>query len=504
MLSKKNYRVLLIYPPVLLYGSGRIDPHIPTGLVYIATYLKSLGYRVKILDALSYQKVSKFKNNITRIGLSYKDIRKKVSSFKPNLIGISVMYSAFEDDGIKLAKYLKENFNNIPIVLGGSAISVHPDEIMSQNKEIDFVVKGEGEISMEDLIKALRASKNFSDISGLYWRDSSKVLHNGVSFVKNLDKLPFPDYDFLNLKKYFSKKDLFTLRNRMFPIVTSRGCPNHCMYCSIHAVYNHMWRGRSPGNVVCELEYLIKKYKANGFYIQDDSVSVDIDRLKAICKIIIKKKLDLKWTTPNGIAHWTLDEEALDLMKKAGCYRITFGIESGNIEIRKWVGKPYDLKQATKLTKYANKIGLWTLSTNIIGFPYESRQQIEDTISYAIKSDVDFALFFRLSPRPGTKVYEVFEKEGWLPKNKKYLLSEDIACQTRYFKPGELLEIQNYAYRKFLSRRLINFLNPTRVLRKIKNSEDFVYVLGLGYQGIKMALSLIKTKTGITSKVYRS
>ncbi|OQA74243.1 MAG: (Dimethylallyl)adenosine tRNA methylthiotransferase MiaB [Candidatus Dependentiae bacterium ADurb.Bin246] len=265
-----------------------------------------------------------------------------------------------------------------------------------------------------------------------------------------------------------------------------------------------MWRGRSPNNVVDELEYLVKKYKANGFYIQDDSVSVDVGRLKSICKLIIKKKLDLKWTTPNGIAHWTLDEEALDLMKKAGCYRITFGIESGNIEIRKWVGKPYDLKQATKLTKYANKIGMWTLSTNIIGFPYESREQIEDTVNYAISSDVDFALFFRLSPRPGTKVYEVFKKEGWLPKNKKYLLSEDIACQTKFFKPGKLLEIQNYAYKKFLLARLKDFLNPVRLIRKIKNFEDFLYVTILGYHGVKMAFSLIKTKTGITSKVYRS
>ncbi len=503
--SSKIERILLIYPPVTIYGAGKINPHIPLGLLYIATYLKRRDYQVKIVDAIAENSKARLVDkNLSKVGLGNSKIFKYIDKFKPDLIGISVMYSAFEDDGIRLANKIKLRYPKTPIVLGGSAISVKPITLLKENKRIEYAIKGEGELSMIQLIEALGNKSEFTKVSGLAWRKNNKIVLNDIRFIKNLDDIEHPDYSLLKLNKYFEYSDPFAMRKRVFPLVTSRGCPNHCVYCSIHSVYNHRWRGRSPEDVIKEIKELVNNYQMNSFVIQDDSVSVDLDRLKRICKLMIKNNLYLKWTTPNGIAHWTLDKPALKLMKKSGCYRITFGIESGNQEIRRWVGKPYDLGQAKKLIKYANQIGMWTLTTNIIGFPYESRSQIEDTIKYAIDSDVDFAFFFRLSPRPGTPVYKVFEKEGWLPKNKKYMLSEDISCRTRYFNKGELLEIQAYAYRQFLKRRLLDFLNPKRILLKINSLEDLLYVIKLGFYGTRMALNTSFSKKGATSKVYRS
>ena len=293
------------------------------------------------------------------------------------------------------------------------------------------------------------------------------------------------------------------MRHPYTSIITSRGCPGVCVYCSIHSIWGHRWRGRSAKNVVDEIEYLIKEYGIKELRLQDDSASLNKKRMAEICNEIIKRKMDIKWTTPNGIAHWTLDKPLLRKMKKAGCYRITFGIESGNPEMRRWVGKPFSLEQAKELTKYANNLGFWTIATNIIGFPYETREQIEDTIKYAIDSDVDFALFFRLGPRPGTPVYEVFKKEGLLPKDERVLYSESVACNTKYIRGKDLFEIQNQAYSRFFRKRLINFLNPLRIIRKIHNLEDLNYVLGMAQAGLKMTLRLMTSKSAVTSRALK-
>ena len=255
--------------------------------------------------------------------------------------------------------------------------------------------------------------------------------------------------------------------------------------------------------MVDEMEMLIKDFGAGEFAFQDDSVSVDKNRFEKLCDEIIIRKLNIRWTTPNGIAHWTLNEKLIKKMKEAGCYRITFGIESGDKKIRRWVGKPYDLSRAEELIRYANKIGMWTLSTYIIGFPYETGKQLKKTLDFAINSDVDLAFFFRLGPRPGTPIYEIFKKEGWLMKNKHLLFSENVACQTKYFSGEEIVSMQKQMYRKFLFRRWLSPLAMIRIFRKIKCREDFLYVVSVGLAGFKLVLSLLSTRSGVTSKTLR-
>jgi len=259
------------------------------------------------------------------------------------------------------------------------------------------------------------------------------------------------------------------------------------------------------------MEMLQKDYGVKEVFFFDDSMGADKKRLEAICDEILGRKLDIKWTTPNGIAHWTLDENLLLKMKRAGCYRITFGIESGNPDIRRYIGKSYSLDQARRLIKFANKIGLWTICTFIIGFPPETRQQIEETVAFAINSETDLAIFYLLCPHPGTKVYDDFKNLGLLDLD--YLFSpyvvrkpEDWAMAgrvlagrgvpTKHFTIEELQEIVSRAYNQFFKKRLLSFiLNPQKLIYKIHSYEDMKYMFKNGYYGSGLILKQLLTKS---------
>lgn len=498
-------KVLLIYPSVTIYQEAHIDPHPPLGLAYLAAYLEQNKFEVKILDVLALGiKTREKKGKGTRVGLSARKIKRYIKDYNPDIVGVGTMFTPFAEDAHEIAKLVKSVNQKILVVSGGAHSSIDPKLVLKDN-DVDVVIRGEGEVTFLNLVKAMAKKGGWRKVTGISYRRGKKVVQNPPTpFIKDLDTLPFPARHLLPMDIYDTPDDPFSMRHPLTSMVTSRGCPGNCVYCSVHSVWGHTWRGRSANNVVDEIEHLMKDYGIREIHFQDDSMSISKKRMNEICDEIIKRKLDIKWATPNGIAHWTLDKRLLRKMKKAGCYRITFGIESGNPEMRKWVGKPYSLKQAKELTQYANKIGMWTIATNIIGFPYETREQIEDTINFAIKSDVDFALFYRLAPRWGTLVYEIFKKEGLLPKDETELFKEGAPCDTKHFKKEELVQIRNIAHSRFLKTRFISFLNPGRLLGKIHSFEDFLYTARLAKVGLKLMLGSILSGTKrITSKTFR-
>ena len=190
--------------------------------------------------------------------------------------------------------------------------------------------------------------------------------------------------------------------------------------------------------MVDELEHLAQAYGIREVHFLDDNISLDKKRMADMCDAIIERKIDIRWTPPNGIAIWTLDRELLKKIKRSGCYRLTFGIESGNPETQEFIGKKLDRGQVKEVIRNANSIGLWTLCTFIIGFPYETREAIQDTVECAIDSGTDLALFYRLGLWPGIPVYEVFRKEGLLPEGGAQTYSELATCDTKFLKGEEL------------------------------------------------------------------
>ncbi|MFH1691100.1 MAG: radical SAM protein [Candidatus Omnitrophota bacterium] len=481
------------------------SPAPPISLMYLAGYLKKHGLSSKIyeLGIFEIEKAKQFNNSI-RFGLSDAEIVTILEKEKPRIVGITSMYSIFYRDALEIAKLIKKVSPEIKVVLGGNHASSYWKHVL-KNQAVDFVVIGEGEETFLELVRTLTASKPFEHILGLGWRDNSGRIKRSPErpLIKNLDEIPFPEVDLINYHRYFSHTNPFAMRAPVISLITSRGCPGKCVYCTVKAVWGRSWRGRSPKNVVDEIENYMRKYNIREFAFLDDSASVDRKRWEGLCDEIIARSLNIKWTTPNGIAHWTLTKDILDKMKKAGCYRITFGIESGYPETRRFLGKPYSLQQAKELIQHANRIGLWTICTNIIGFPYENLNSINATIDFAKRCGTDFAAFYLLMPQPTSEVYEYFKKEGLLNFDSffekedfneeqfekiNYILNE-TGSDTVHFKKEELNRLQKQAYRAFLLHRGLSYLaNPLKILRKIHSMEDLRFILRIIRKGIQIFL----------------
>lgn len=487
---------------------------LPLNLLNLGSYLNSKGVTCDVEDLGMFDFNDWIRDgNRKRCGKSNSQIKKIVLEKKPILIGLSCMYSRHFQDIVNLATFIKKINPKIKIVTGGNHASSFAKWIAGMGI-FDYVVVGEGEETLLELSQHLIDKKqDVSEIKGLVYKKGKKIIENQRRLlIWDLNKLPPLDYSLVDVKKYaaLSKESVYLMRTPVLGIMSSRGCPGDCVFCTVRAVWGKTWRGKNAVVTVDEIELLHKTYGINEISFLDDSAAVNKKRWGEICDEIIRRKLDIKWTTPNGIAHWTLDKRLIKKMKKAGCYRITFGIESGNQDIRKYIHKTHSLTQAVNLIRYANKIGMWTICTHILGFPYETKEQIMDTINFAKHSGTDFAAFFTLNPQPTSLVYEDFKKEGLLNfddifktktfNQKKYqemykMLNEE-AAPTTHFNKDEIKKFHLYAYRSFIAYRAISYLNPIRILNKINNLEDFRYTAKLIYTGLKLFIrSFVKTTT---------
>lgn len=485
---------------------------VPLNLLSLGSYLKAKGMDCKIFELGIFDESQEIAEGDKKVrqGISDEKIKEIIKSEKPRVIGMGCMYSRHYIDVVNIAKLIKETDPSIKVVIGGNHATDLCDLVL-KSPYFDFIVLGEGEMTFFELCRAILDGKDVSGVNGLAYRENGEVIKTEPrDFIQNLDDLPMLDYSLIDLKKYLKNAESpYVMRPPVMGISSSRGCPGRCVYCTVKAVWGHRWRAKSAKRTVDEIEALNKDYGIREFSFLDDSASVNKVRWNEVCDEIIKRGLDIRWSTPNGIAHWTLDKDILLKMKKAGCYRITFGIESGDIEVRKFVGKPYPLSQARELLQYANRIGMWTICTHIIGFPYETREQINNTIEFAKKSDTDFAAFYPLSPMPTSNVYQYFKKENLLnfdaifgaeeldveKYEDMYKMLNEGGAPTVNFKPQELKKIIAHAYKSFIFYRGLTFLNPLRIIRKIHSLEDFRYTSRLIFTGAKLFVKSFYKKT---------
>ncbi|MCK4325307.1 cobalamin-dependent protein [bacterium] len=514
-------KVLLIFPPTTVYESDPTVPAaaLPLGLAYIAAYLEKHDYGVRILDTVTLGS-SQREDGKVRYGLSEKEILNYLSNYCPDVVGITVMYTAYARDAHDVARIVKRYNSRVPVIFGGAHASIWP-ELVLEDRNVDLVVIGEGESTFLELVERLEKGEDVSCVLGTAVRAENEIIRNKLRpYIKDLDSIPFPARHLLPMERYidYSARVGVAIMRRPFAVmISSRGCPERCTFCCIHSVWGRGWRARSAKNVVDEIEHLVKKYEIREVGFFDDSMGTSIKRLNEICDEIIRRRLNIRWIAPNGIAHWTLNREILKKMKRSGCYRLTFGIESGNVETRKFIRKRASLEQARGIIQYANRIGMWTVSTYILGFPYERLDSIKDTMKFAIDSDNDLAIFYLLRPHPGTEVYEIFKKEellnldyflnplGSVTSNDSTKIGGVLAgrgAQTKHFSPEELRDLLSKAYKSFFRARARSFLNPLRILRKIHSFEDFIYILRLGLVAVKSLLRLIKSRH-FSSQMFR-
>jgi len=495
-------RVLLVYPPITTHKldtAGAISALL-MGLAYVGAALREAGHEVKILNCVTAPDPDAFTrvthaigNDFTRHGLTDDEISQEIKAFSPAVVGIACMWTSYFQDAHNVARIVKDHDRSVLTVFGGAHTSTFPEQVM-KDKNVDVAVVGEGEIAACELLQRHAAGRDLRGVKGIYHRSDGEVVSEPAREpIRNLDDIPFPAWDLtekdVKLVRQKNMINKFHMRPPIGYMLTSRGCPKDCYFCSVKLIWSRRWRARSARNVVDEIEHLKTKYGCREFHFVDDNSSVSKKRMHEICDEILKRGLDVKLATPTGIAIETLDRELLSHMKQAGFYRFCFGIETGDPEGQKIIKKRIDLEKAKRVIAVANSLGFWTSATFIMGFPHQTMREIRNTINFTKRSNIDFAIFFLLNPQPGTEVYEILKQQGLIDLDAHLDPQSDAlyrisimyseGFRSKHFSNEDLRAILAKTYREFLLHKLFSPMTYINTVRKIRSFEDLRYTTKL-------------------------
>ena len=378
------FKVALINP-----SQSAVYSQPPVGLALIAAVLEREGYQVAVLDA-------------NALKLQPEAVVPLVSD--ADVIGLTAITPTI-NTAIAIARQLKKAYPALPIVLGGAHATLLSEETLATAPEIDIIVRGEGEQTIIDLLSALENKEPLDNIPGISYRKYGEVVSNPTRYKNiNLDSLPFLAYHLLPWRRYKPHPP----HGRALPfaaIITSRGCPYRCSYCS-KPIFGNKFRGQSPERVVEEVAYHKRRFGIKEFAFYDDVFTLDKRRAQAIADEIIKRGLKIHWTCETRVN--LVDKDLLRHIKQAGCYAIAYGIESASQEILDTLNKDITLDQAEEAVRLSQEVGLQTIGYFMIGSPGESPETIRQTIDLAKKLKLDFAQFAVTIPFPGTKLYDLY------------------------------------------------------------------------------------------------
>lgn len=438
-------KVLLIYSPGLkpleIYQSIGVRAP-PLGLAYIASVLEKIGHKVRIIDAPT-------------LGFNIKMILEAVKRFKPDVVGIGSVTPTVKAS-YKIAKLIKRDFDkDIPIIMGGTHVSYMYTEALTEGNA-DYVVIGEGEVTTRELIQYIEVGKpSLQDILGIAYKLGDKVVRNrNRPWIRNLDTLPEPARHLLPMDHY----TVFNKPLRIVHIMASRGCPYGCIYCSTSYYWGRRYRIRSPENVVDEIERNIERYKTNIIVFTDDELTLSKRWVIKFAREIMDRGLDINYTCGSRVN--SIDREMLRYLRLSGCTAIYYGIESYNDRDLMLIRKKISISQINKAIPLTQEYGMEVAGSFIIGFPWQTVDDMKNTVKYAIKLNPDYAQFTVATPYPGTPLYyyclkhNLIESFDWddyttvKPVIRGFMFTREIA--------GRLL---SWAYRKFYLRADYIFRN---------------------------------------------
>jgi len=391
-----NKNVLFVIPPLTdLYPNSVEDArdvdiiHPPLGILYLSAYVKKHGYDSIIVD------------NLAKKPMSHNEFQSIIESSKSNIVCISSM-SANYGKALEYAEVAKSN--SCIVIMGGP----HPScnyRVVVENPFVDIAIIGEGEIILHELINALNKYEPIDSIKGIsYWNGFTSTFTGRSKRIDHLDDLPLPDYQGIDMNPYLDLQSL--------GLITSRGCPNNCAFCSSRSIWGKDTRFRTEKNVIEELDFFCNQYDYAGknlvFY--DDNLTLRQDCLFNICNAMIKGKYLFNWKCMSRVD--TITIEMLQKMKSAGCYSISFGVETVNDESLKKIDKRITIKAVENAIKMCNEVGITFHGYFMIGFPWESKQDFMRTVDFIISHPTIEASLSVLAPYPGTDFYDNQAKWG--------------------------------------------------------------------------------------------
>jgi radical SAM superfamily enzyme YgiQ (UPF0313 family) len=396
--------------PNTAWFNNRYWHNFPYTLGLLSAVLIQEGYDVRIIDA-----------NVDN--LDEESVREKIEEIKPDVVAVSAMTIMYAKSIHKSFELVKQVNKEIITVIGG----IYPtlsSELVMKDKNIDYIISGEGEERLVDLLKAIEAGSGFDKIDGLSYRqnfDGEFIVNSAQRVLAELDAFPFPKYKIFEMEKYMNYGQKFTqnFQFRAFPYaetMTSRGCPYRCIFCSSNRLYGDKIRYRSVKNVLEEIDMLVKDYGVKEMIFVDDSFLQTKKRAVQIMQGLIDRQYNLLWKS-NNLSIFLMDDEILELMKKSGCYQLSVSIESGHPNTLKRIRKPVNLERIKAVIEKIKKLDIELISNFVIGFPGETMDEIRETFRYAEEIDIDYVLFSIATPLPKTELYDMCKEYDCLPSD---------------------------------------------------------------------------------------
>jgi len=405
-------------------------PNPPLGLAYIAGAVKQAGFLCTVIDGTgeALDSISQYPDRTDFMiqGLSLEKIVARIPP-ETRIIGLACMFSTLWPLVRELAKSIRHHHPDIPIVLGGEHGTAVPDLVL-RHSPIDAVVLGEGEETFISLIRKVIEGQEWRNLPGLAVHQDGEVRNNGLSVrIRTVDELPLPDWDAFPIEQYISRHQSNGINiGRSMPILSTRGCPYQCTFCSNVNMWTTRYVTRDPVKVVDEMELYHNKYNIINFDFQDLTAVVKRQWVVAFCNELIRRDLTITWQMPSGTRSEVFDEEVADLLFKSGCRALAFAPESGSAEILRSIKKQVDIEHMLKAMKIAVKRNFRLSCFIVIGFPDDTPETLRLTLSLirrmALIGVHDVAVT-KFVPYPGSILFRQLQQDGVIQLDDRFFVS---------------------------------------------------------------------------------
>lgn len=447
-------KVLFLNPPYtrivgIKSSAGKVAP---LNLLYLISYLRK------------YSDIETFFLDCEAEEYNFENVEEFFSKERFDALAMTCPTPVF-NIVVKIAKIAKKINPSVKVIIGGPHPTALPDTALKE-EAVDFIVMKEGEETLLELCQSLKNGDNdFKKINGIGFRES-----NGTVFltpprkpIEDLDTIPFPARDVLKLEKYYSAPTKALTGKKSTSILGSRGCYFNCIHCISRLMYGQKIRVRGAHKIVDEIEECYRKYGIEEFKFDDDNITQFRDVVLEMCRLIHEKKLNIAWICMSRVD--CITEDLAREMKKAGCKKVSFGLESGSKKVLGLMRKGVDPEKAKEAVRILHKSNIDSHASFMLGNLDETEETIKETINFAKYLNLDYATFFITSPFPGTDLYELAKRKGYIHENTKWeefapLTDQNPIVMQDNLSSEELIKWQKTAFRQF-------YFRPTQIFKKI-------------------------------------
>ncbi len=477
-LGKKNFKVMLINPPVsfdVFYGEWDMSDvkssSPPLGILSLASMIRKYGYEVQVLDAHA--------DNMT-----IPEIRSRIRDFNPMVVGITAM-TVMIDAANEIAEAVKSVNPSMLTILGGVHVTAEPTETLERYPAFDYACIGEGEVVFMDFLESYRRGKEKDKVLSIVTRKDGIHANPRRAFFKSLDEFPPPAFDLVpNLFNHYRLSVFGTKKFKSVGLVTSRGCTGKCTFCDL-GVVGRGYRANTAEYLIDLMKDVWRNYGVTDFLFYDDLFVGSRPRLKEICEVIIREKLPFTWSCCARVDF--IHTDMLKLMKDAGCWMIEYGIESGSQRIIDSMRKNISKEKIRETINATHDAGIVTKGNFIFGNPGEDHWSLRESIDFACSIKLTYFQHTFLTPLPGSELYETAGLFGEFDPSWSKMNTFSLNFIPRGFTRQQLVNYSKYAWRRFYLRPRVLW----QEIKKLKSKEDF-YRAWLALKGFLKATFLRK------------